>query len=149
MHSINIFSSSFAATSSTGQLIAIIPPKALTLSPSNALFRAEDGESPIATPQGFVCLITTAAFLYESFLSVFSYPNSRRVDNAARLGAVALPEGLGQLGRVLLLEASRRPALKRRQRHAEGLGRAVGPRAGLGEVPARMRVEGERRGGLG
>ena len=61
-HSINIFSISFAAASSTGQLIAIIPPNALTLSPSNALLRAEDEESPIATPQGFVCLITTAAF---------------------------------------------------------------------------------------
>ena len=62
IHSINISSSSFAAASSTGQLIATIPPKALILSPSNALFIAKYGESPIATPQGFVCFITTAAF---------------------------------------------------------------------------------------
>merc|ERR1719231_836291 len=58
----------------------------------------------------------------------------RRVDHAVRLRAVLLPEGLGQLGGVLLLEARRRTLRKRRQADALGLRRAVGPRHRLSEV---------------
>ena len=52
----------------------MIPPKQLILSESNALVNAESIVSPIATPHGLVCLITTAAG---------SSGNSFTVDTAA------------------------------------------------------------------
>ena len=45
-----------------------------------------------------------------------------------------LPEALGELGRVLLLEMLRRPALKLGERHTERLRRTVRARSRLGEV---------------
>ena len=58
----------------------------------------------------------------------------RHHDGAATLAeAVLPPEGLRQL-RLVVLQALRRPLLKRRQRDALRLGRAVGARAWLGEV---------------
>mmetsp|Transcript_40954 Transcript_40954/g.119634 ORF Transcript_40954/g.119634 Transcript_40954/m.119634 type:complete len:294 (-) Transcript_40954:360-1241(-) len=57
----------------------------------------------------------------------------RRHHTAARARRMRLPEGLGQLGRMVL-EPGGRPALKRRQRDRLRLRRAVGPRARLGEV---------------
>ncbi len=62
IHSKKRLVSSLAVGASTEQLIATIPPNALTRSASIARKTASEMESPNATPQGFVCLITTAAF---------------------------------------------------------------------------------------
>ena len=55
-------------------------------------------------------------------------------DAAAALRRVLLPEGLGQLGRVLLEQLLRRPRLEGRHGDALRLRRAVGPRARRREV---------------
>ena len=54
----------------------------------------------------------------------------RRPDNAVRFGGVLAPEGLWQLW-CMVLEARRRPLLKRRQRDLLRLRRAIGPRTRL------------------
>ncbi len=54
--------SSFAISKSTLPVKATIPPKALSGSQSSAFSQASFKVFPSATPQGFVCLIITAAF---------------------------------------------------------------------------------------
>ncbi len=59
--SMNVEVSARAVSASSGRLSPTMPPNADSASASRARTYASAGERPVATPQGFVCLITTPA----------------------------------------------------------------------------------------
>ena len=57
----NVDVSAVAVSRSIGRLSPTMPPNADNGSASRARTYASAADAPVATPQGFVCLITTAA----------------------------------------------------------------------------------------